>query len=172
MECSLSTVHFVFVLCGWHSKLNRKSIPVTCRGGPYSCETLKIPRFLDNRLTDDGEIVSLTRLGRSLLLTKIPGTHFCLRLSRPRGHSAAGMIRYIGKSIDLIGIQARDFPACSIVPQRTTLPHLLWLVAPDTTRTVFQSLPNVVSSRVSTTRCSGKTHIPSADFAIATSHRQ
>jgi hypothetical protein len=27
------------------------------------------------------------------LLLKIPGTHFCYRLSRPQGHSAAGRIR-------------------------------------------------------------------------------
>jgi hypothetical protein len=67
----MSTVHFVFVLCGWHSKLNSKAIPVTGSGGPYSCETSKIPRFLDSRLTDGGEIVSLTCLGRSLLLVLI-----------------------------------------------------------------------------------------------------
>jgi hypothetical protein len=38
-----------------------KAIPVTVRGGPLGCETAKLPHFLDNRLTDDGEVVSLTR---------------------------------------------------------------------------------------------------------------
>jgi hypothetical protein len=33
------------------------------------------------------------------------------------------MIRSIEKYNDLIGIQTRDLPACSIVPQPTTLPR-------------------------------------------------
>jgi hypothetical protein len=36
------------------------------------------------------------------------------RLSRPQGHSAAGRIRSVEKSNDLIGNQTRDLPACSI----------------------------------------------------------
>jgi hypothetical protein len=31
------------------------------RGGPNGCETSRLPLFLDSRLTDGGEIVSLTR---------------------------------------------------------------------------------------------------------------
>jgi hypothetical protein len=38
-----------------------KAIPVTGRGGPYGCETSRLPHFLDNRLTDGGEDVSLNR---------------------------------------------------------------------------------------------------------------
>jgi hypothetical protein len=53
----------------------------------------------------------------NLYRRKIPGTHFHQRLSRPQGHSAAGRIRSIEKSNDLIGIRTRDFPDCSIVPQ-------------------------------------------------------
>jgi hypothetical protein len=37
------------------------------------------------------------------------------------GHSAAGRIRSTKKSNDLIGIRTRDLPACSTVPQPTTL---------------------------------------------------
>jgi hypothetical protein len=37
-----------------------KAIPVTCREGPYGCETSRLPHFLDNRPTDGGEVVSLT----------------------------------------------------------------------------------------------------------------
>jgi hypothetical protein len=33
--------------------------PVTDRGGPWCCETSRPPRFLDNRLTDGDEVVSL-----------------------------------------------------------------------------------------------------------------
>jgi hypothetical protein len=41
--------------------------------------------------------------------------------SRPQGHSAAGRIRSIGNSSDLIGNRTRDLPVCSIMPQPTTL---------------------------------------------------
>jgi hypothetical protein len=54
---------------------------------------------------------------------KIPGTHFCQRLSQPQGHSAAGRIRSSEKSNDLIGIRTRNLPACSVVPRPTTLPR-------------------------------------------------
>jgi hypothetical protein len=33
--------------------------PVTGCEGPYGCEMLRVPHFLDNRLTDDGEAVIL-----------------------------------------------------------------------------------------------------------------
>jgi hypothetical protein len=38
-------------------------------------------------------------------------------------HRATERIRSIEKSNDLIGIRTRDLPACSIVPQPTTLPR-------------------------------------------------
>jgi hypothetical protein len=47
---------------------------------------------------------------------KILGTHFCLRLSQPQGHSAAGRIRSIEKSNDPIENLTRDLLVCSIVP--------------------------------------------------------
>jgi hypothetical protein len=79
--------------------------------------------FPDNRLTDGCEVVSPTRRPPSTP-RKIPGTHFCLRLSRPQGHSAAGRIRSIKKSNYHIGNRIRDLPACSLVPQPTTLPRV------------------------------------------------
>jgi hypothetical protein len=36
-----------------------KGIPVTGHEGPYDCETLRFPHFLDNRLTDGSEAVIL-----------------------------------------------------------------------------------------------------------------
>jgi hypothetical protein len=57
---------------------------------------------------------------------KIPGTHFCWRLSRPQGHNSAGRLRSTEKSNDIIGNRTRDLPACSIVPQPTTLPCAPW----------------------------------------------
>jgi hypothetical protein len=53
-----------------------KTIPVTGRGGPYGCETSRLPHFLDSRLTDGVEVVSLTRRPPFTLM-KIPGTNFC-----------------------------------------------------------------------------------------------
>jgi hypothetical protein len=59
--------------------------------------------------------LSVLRAGRPLPSREIPGTHFCWRLSRPQGHSAAGRIRWIEKIH--IGTRTCDLPACSIVPQ-------------------------------------------------------
>jgi hypothetical protein len=44
--------------------------------GPYGCETSRIPHFLDNRLTDGGEVVNPTRRP-PFTPRKIPGTHLC-----------------------------------------------------------------------------------------------
>jgi hypothetical protein len=48
------------------------------------------------------------RAGRPLPLRKVPGTHFCYRLSRTQGHSAAGRIRQIEKSISS-GLESATF---------------------------------------------------------------
>jgi hypothetical protein len=101
-----------------------KSIPVTGREGPYGCKTSRFPHFLENRLTGGGEVVSFTRRP-PFTPRKASGTHFCYRLSWPQGHSAAGRIRSIEKSNDLIGIRTRDLPACSTVPQPTTPPRAI-----------------------------------------------
>jgi hypothetical protein len=69
--------------------------------------------------------LSAPHAGHNLTPRKIPGTHFCERLSRPHGHSAAGRIRSIKKSNDLIGNRIHDLLACSIVPQPTMLPHAM-----------------------------------------------
>jgi hypothetical protein len=87
-----------------------KTIPVTGHEGPQSCETSRIPHFLGNRLTVGGEVATLTRRP-PFTPRKIPGTHFCLRLSRPQGHSAAGRIKSIKKSNDFIGNRNRNLPA-------------------------------------------------------------
>jgi hypothetical protein len=42
-------------------KREGKAIPVTGRGGPQGSETSRLPHFLDNRLTDGGEVVSQMR---------------------------------------------------------------------------------------------------------------
>jgi hypothetical protein len=47
----------------------------------------------------------------------ILGTHFCQRLSRPQGHSAAGRMKSMKNSNDTIGNRSRDLPVFSAVPQ-------------------------------------------------------
>jgi hypothetical protein len=37
-----------------------KAIPIRGCEGPQDCETSRLPHFLDNRLTDGGEVVRLT----------------------------------------------------------------------------------------------------------------
>jgi len=49
---------------------------------------LKLPAFPVNRHTR----LAATSTGRLHPPGNIPGTHFCWRLSRPQGHSAAGRI--------------------------------------------------------------------------------
>jgi hypothetical protein len=53
-----------------------KAILVTDRGGPYGCETSRLPQFLDNRLTYGCEVVGIMRQP-PFTPGKIPGTHFC-----------------------------------------------------------------------------------------------
>jgi hypothetical protein len=53
-----------------------KANPLTSRGGPEGCEWSRLPHFLDNRLTDGSEVVSLKRR-LPFTAKKIPGTHFC-----------------------------------------------------------------------------------------------
>jgi hypothetical protein len=50
-----------------------KAIPVTGLGCPQGCETSRLPHFLDNRLTDGGEVVSLKHRP-PFTPRKVPGT--------------------------------------------------------------------------------------------------
>jgi hypothetical protein len=68
--------------------------------------------------------VRSSALGPRLPPKNIPGTYFCLRLSRPQAHSAAGRIKSIGTFNNLIGNRTRNLTDCSIISQPTTLPLL------------------------------------------------
>ena len=69
---------------------------------------------------EGGKVVSPTHRP-PLHLGSIPGTHFCQRLSRPQGHSAAGRFVSMKNSSDTIGNRTRDLSTCSAVPQPTAL---------------------------------------------------
>jgi hypothetical protein len=58
---TLSLCSFVFPEIKKISYPNGKAIPETGREGPQGYETSRLPHFLENRLTDGGEVVSLTR---------------------------------------------------------------------------------------------------------------
>jgi len=47
----------------------------------------------------------------------IPGIHFCYRLSQTNSHIAAGRIRLMKISSDIIGKRNHKFPACGALPQ-------------------------------------------------------
>jgi hypothetical protein len=50
-----------------------KAIPVSGHEGPQGCETSRLSHFLDNRLTDGGEVVSPLPPGRFLVLIYVRG---------------------------------------------------------------------------------------------------
>jgi hypothetical protein len=59
-----------------HNNKEGKAIPVRSPGGPQGCKTSRLPHFLENRLTDSNEVVSLTR--RPLFIPRnIPDTYSC-----------------------------------------------------------------------------------------------
>jgi hypothetical protein len=80
---------------------------------------VETPTFsLNNRLTDCGKVVSLTR--RPLFTPRqILGTHFCLRLSRPQGSIVR--LEGLGKLKEKSHLIWTRLLACSILPQPTTL---------------------------------------------------
>jgi hypothetical protein len=76
---------------------------------------VRLPQFIDNRLADGGEVVSLTRRWSFTPPKKLPGTHSSEMLSLPKDHSEAGKIRSIEKSNDLIGNPTLDLSTCCIM---------------------------------------------------------
>jgi hypothetical protein len=74
-----------------------KGKAITGNGGPHDCETSKLIYFLDNRLTDGGEVVILTR--RPPLTTQEDSWYsLLLEDGRPQGHILGERIRLIEKS--------------------------------------------------------------------------
>jgi hypothetical protein len=59
---------------GLHPPL--KAIPVTGCGDPYGCETSRLPHFLDSRLKDGVDVVSLTRRQAALYPQEDPWYSF------------------------------------------------------------------------------------------------
>jgi hypothetical protein len=98
--------------------------------------------------------LSAPRAGHLLL----PGRFLVLISVRawvdPQGHIAAWRIRSIEESNDFIGNRTRDLPACSIMPQPTTLPRALmalWRyypgICPGSTEENHEQIPDQGSRR-------------------------
>jgi hypothetical protein len=83
--------------------------------GPECSRSFRLQGFKKSA-HEGGNVVSPTHRP-PLPPGNIPGTHFCKRLSRPQGHSAAGRIMSMKNSNDTMGNRSRDLPVCSAVPQ-------------------------------------------------------
>ena len=85
-------------------------------------QDVEVPRISSQSAHDGGCVFIHTHLP-SLPPGKISGTHFCWRLSRPQGHSAARKIRLTKNLSNPIANRTRDLPVCSAVPQPTEPPR-------------------------------------------------
>ena len=90
--------------------------PIEARMGSGGPRKIRFSEFLDNQHMTVAKLPGLST-GRLNLPGDTHGTHFCQRLSRPSGHSAAGGINCP------IGNRTRDHPACSLVHQQTEPPR-------------------------------------------------
>jgi hypothetical protein len=90
-------------------KSNKVKLPQTGRGGVQSCEMLRIPNYVESQFTDRGKVVNLKHRPR-FTLRKIPGTHFCQRLSQLKGLvRPEGLGTYEKKKITLSGLEHVTF---------------------------------------------------------------
>jgi hypothetical protein len=97
-----------------------KIIAVQAWTGPWGSRRFRLPEFSDNRHMNVVWL-SVLRTGRLYSPEKIPGTHFCYRLSPPQGHSATGRIKSTNNFNDPNGNRTRDLSACSAVPLKEYL---------------------------------------------------
>jgi hypothetical protein len=72
-------------------------------------ETSRLPHFLDNRHTDDGEVVSLTLRKAALYTHEDSWYSFLLGAESMSGPSAAGRIRLIEESMTSLVFESSTF---------------------------------------------------------------
>jgi len=99
------------VPCGrtdWHDEANSRFSKFTGLYRHWGFQEVEDPRFPDSRNMKLKRLSAL-RTGRFYSPGYIPGIHFCYRLSRPQGHSAAGRIKSIKNSSETVGIEPATF---------------------------------------------------------------
>ena len=92
------------------------------RGQPLTVPGVRGSQISRQSAHEGGKVVSLMHQP-PLPPGNIPGTHFCYRLSRPQGRSAAGRIMAMKNSNNTIRNRTRDLPACSPVSQPIAPPR-------------------------------------------------
>jgi hypothetical protein len=71
-----------------------KGVPVRAQVGPEGNRRFRIPGLSENRHMKVARLSVLSN-GRLYPPEKVPGTHFCQRLSPPHGYNSADRIRFI-----------------------------------------------------------------------------
>ena len=118
----------------WHYASRRKNWKLKqLHYKPGQAQTF--PRVWDSQISgqsahEGGKVISPTYRPPLPPQGNIPGNHFCYRLSRPQGHSAAGRFMSMNNSNYNIRNRTRNLPTCSAVPQSTATPaaclHKIW----------------------------------------------
>jgi hypothetical protein len=126
-ENQVGFLSFSFILkrlmpyaCYIFSVIKRKSIPVTGRGGEWGCETSRLSHFVDSRSQMATVRLSALRFCSPPFTPKEDSWYSFLLEDRL---SAAGKMRSIEQSNDLIGNRTRDLLVGTVVPLPTTQPR-------------------------------------------------
>ena len=101
--------------------VKRYSNPITGLDRPWGFQEAETSRI--SKQSAHEKVVALWT-GRLYPPRDIPGTHFCWRLSRPQGHSAAGRIMSMENSNDTLWNRTCGLPACTAVLQPTASPRV------------------------------------------------
>jgi hypothetical protein len=95
----------------------RKAIPLQAWTGPGGSRSLRLPDF---KTIGPWRCYGCQPYAPAAITpSNIHGTHFCYRLSRPQGHSAAGSIVSVKNSNDTIGNRTHDLPPSLLVKGKT-----------------------------------------------------
>jgi hypothetical protein len=117
-------IALVLSICSTRHKVSLitkgKAIPVYAFQGSREFQGAEDPRFRDRRHMKGVRLAAL-HTGRLNFPGNIPGTHFCYRLSRSQGYSAAGKIISMKNSNYKLGNRTRNLRAASEVLQPTVL---------------------------------------------------
>jgi hypothetical protein len=103
--------------------LERRCWNVRGRRDPQGCETSRLPHFLGIRLTDGSKVLSLMHRPPFTLPQEDSWYSFLLYSVSTPGPQCGWN--------DLIGNRNRYLPACSLVPERTTLPRAIGKMCPN-----------------------------------------